>query len=337
VITVQAARNGEQNTLRGDDGTDRLAGMTRIPVNVDNFVRAETDRMFADLQRDSGGVNVLRHNREAAPIDRQTVIRLNRDTLYSLAIVDVSAGAVVTVPDCGRRYASVMIVDQDHYVRRILHDPGEYRLEPGDFRTSYVAVAIRVLADPTDPDDMRAATELQDRFRIVAGAATPFVSPDYDTASLDATRNALLELARGLTSFDRMFGTEDDVDPVRHLIGTAAGWGGLPTEEATYIGVDPRLPVGEYELTVSDVPVDGFWSISVYNAKGYFEPNTQGAYSVNNITGVPNDDGSVTVRFGGTDGAPNSIPITEGWNYLVRLYRPRQEILDGSWVFPSLT
>jgi hypothetical protein len=27
----------------------------------------------------------------------------------------------------------------------------------------------------------------------------------------------------------------------------------------------------------------------------------------------------------------------EGWNHMVRLYRPHQEILDGTWVFPSPT
>ncbi len=85
----------------------------------------------------------------------------------------------------------------------------------------------------------------------------------------------------------------------------------------------------------SDVPVDGFWSISVYNAEGFFEPNERGAYSVNNLTSVPNPDGSVTVCFGGS--GPNSIPITDGWNYLVRLYRPRPEILSGDWRFPSLS
>jgi hypothetical protein len=128
------------------------------------------------------------------------------------------------------------------------------------------------------------------------------------------------------------------VNPVHHLIGSAAGWGGLPDTEASYVGVSPDLPVGEYELTVGpDVPVDGFWSISVYNADGFFEPNERGAYSVNNITARHNDDGSVTVRFGG-DGDPerNSLPITEGWNYLVRLYRPRPEILTNAWTFPAL-
>jgi hypothetical protein len=53
----------------------------------------------------------------------------------------------------------------------------------------------------------------------------------------------------------------------------------------------------------------GFWSISVYNAEGFFEPNEEvRAYSINNITAVHNDDGSVTIRFGDEGG--NSLPIT---------------------------
>ena len=31
----------------------------------------------------------------------------------------------------------------------------------------------------------------------------------------------------------------------------------------------------------------------------------------------------------------NCLPITKGWNYIVRLYRPRQAILDGKWKFPE--
>ena len=74
-----------------------------------------------------------------------------------------------------------------------------------------------------------------------------------------------------------------------------------------------------------------FWSVSVYNADGYFEPNPAGVYSVNSVTGVRDDDGSITVRFGDHGpGTPNAIPITDGWNYLVRLYRPRPDVsIDG--------
>ena len=89
-------------------------------------------------------------------------------------------------------------------------------------------------------------------------------------------------------------------------------------------------------VTVHDVPVDGFWSISVYNAEGFFEPNDRNAYSVNNLTATRNDDGSVTVHFGGDDDRANLLPIVDGWNYTVRLYRPRAEVLDGAWTFPEI-
>src|SRR5690348_18463917 len=83
--------------------------------------------MFAALQADAGGVNVFRHNREPASIEGQTVIRMNRDTLYSFAIADISAGARLTVPDSSDRYLSVMVVNQDHYINRLFHDRSEER------------------------------------------------------------------------------------------------------------------------------------------------------------------------------------------------------------------
>jgi hypothetical protein len=181
---------------------------------------------------------------------------------------------------------------------------------------------------------LAAVAAVQDQFQLNAGARRTFEMPDYDIDSLDRTRKALLGLAADMDSFSAMFGRHEDVDDVHHLIGTAAGWGGLPDAEASYMGVFPNLPVGEYELTIGDVPVDGFWSISVYNSEGFFEHNDQGAYSVNNITAARNADDTVTVRFGGK--GDNSLPITDGWNYLVRLYRPRPEILTGDWTFPAL-
>jgi len=55
------------------------------------------------------------------------------------------------------------------------------------------------------------------------------------------------------------------------------------------------------------------------------------------VTVTLNADGSVTVQFGGdANAAPNCIPISAGWNYLVRLYRPRADILDESWTFPPI-
>ena len=81
-----------------------------------------------------------------------------------------------------------------------------------------------------------------------------------------------------------------------------------------------------HTLKLNDVPVDGFWSISLYNAEGYFQKNDADAYAVNNLTAKKRPDGSVVIQFGGcTSMTANCLPIMKGWNYTVRLYRPRKE------------
>lgn len=306
-------------------------------VNIENFESAETARMFAALQHDSGGVNTWSHNREPAAIEHQTVIRLNRDTLYSFAVVDISKGATVTVPDGDGRYLSVMVVNQDQYINKVIHEPGEHALTLDDFETPYVPVAVRVLVDPADPADVAAVNALQDKFGLQARSDQPFVSPDYDEASQAATRQALLELARGVGGIDRTFGRKEEVDPVRHLIGTAAGWGGLPEHEAYYVNVDPGLPVAKYQPTVKDVPVDAFLVDFALQRRRVLRAERAQRVHRQQHHGDANDDGSVTVHFGGCgDGRPNCLPLMDGWNYIVRLHRPRPEVLDGSWAFPSV-
>jgi hypothetical protein len=306
------------------------------PVTVDTFIRAETDRYFASFAKDAGGVNRWKHNRDAASVDHQLVIRMNRDTLYSFAVVDISEGAVVTLPDAGDRYVSVMVVNQDHYINDVFHEPGPHTLTVGRFDTPYVTLAARILVDASDPADLAAANAIQDGLRIEASSSRPFEPTDYDPASLDTVRAELLARGKGGLDTRGMFGRREDVDPEKHLEGTAVGWGGLPQSEASYIGSPLDQLIGEYRLTLQDVPVDAFWSISVYNKDGYFEPNDLGAYNVNSVMAQKNDDGSITVHFGGCgDGRVNCLPIMEGWNYAVRLYRPRAEVLDGSYVFPT--
>ena len=317
---------------------DMVAGQDddSVIVNVDNFARAETAAQFDRMLKIAGGVNKWLHIRQPTPLDKQTVIRMNRDTLYSAAVVDISSGATLTMPDSGDRYMSVMVVNEDHYLKRVFHDPGTYRLTLEEFDTPYVNLSVRTLVNPSDSADVEKVHALQDQLKIEAASARPYAHPDYNEASYQATYRALLELSRGVPDTWRMFGKKEEVSEVRHLLGTAFGWGGLPIKEAYYLNVEPNLPIGAYKIMVKDVPVDAFWSISMYNKDGYFEENQYNAYSVNNITGTPNPDDSFTIHFGGDPESVNHLPITEGWNYIVRLYQPRKVILDGKWSFPKV-
>lgn len=311
-----------------------------IPVTADNFVRAESDRYFSGIVKD-GAFGKFIHRREPASIDDQTVIRLNRDTLYSSAVFDLDAGPVtITLPNAGKRFMSLQIINEDQYTPAVYYGAGTYTLTRKNIGTRYVVAAVRTLVDPADPKDVQQVHALQDAIKVTQKSPGRFEVPNWDQASQKTVRDALLILASTLPDTKGMFGKKDQVDPVRRLIGAASAWGGNPDKEASYLNIVPTKNDGAtvYKLNVRNVPVDGFWSVSVYNAEGYYESNPYNAYSLNNITAKKNDDGSVPIQFGGCDGKiPNCLPIMKGWNYLVRLYRPRAEILSGKWTFPQPT
>jgi hypothetical protein len=308
-----------------------------IPVTVDNFNRAETDMNFAA----GGGREVGRfsHHREPMSIDFP-IVRPNRDTLYSLSVFDLDAGPVtVTLPNAGARFMSMQVIDEDHYTPEVIYGAGSYTFTREKIGTRYVSFGVRILVDPADPEDVKQVHALQDAITVTQpGGPGRFEVPNWDQASQKKVRDALLALAETLPDTGRTFGARDQVDPVRHLIGTAFAFGGNPEKDALYLNITPSRNDGTtvHRLTVKDVPVDAFWSISVYNAEGHFQKNAFDAYTLNNTTAKRNPDGSVAVQFGGCDGRiSNCLPTMPGWNYMVRLYRPRAEILNGTWKFPE--
>jgi hypothetical protein len=315
-------------------------GQTSVPVTVDNFIRAESDLYMGNAVKEASGAGKLFHHREPMQIDKQSVIRPNRDTLYSAAVFDLDAGpATITLPDAGNRFMSLMVLNEDHHVQNVFYGPGSRTLDKDKIGTRYVLIGIRTLVDRADPNDVKQVHALQDAIKVSQRDAGKFEVPNWDPTSQKKVRDALLVLASTIPDFKNAFGAKGDVDPIRHLIVTAAGWGGNPDKDATYLAVTPAKNDGStvYKLNVpGNVPVDGFWSISLYNDEGYFQKNDLNAYSLNNITAKKSADASVAVQFGGCDGKiPNCLPIMKGWNYTVRLYRPRAEILNGTWTFPE--
>ncbi|CAB3735118.1 DUF1254 domain-containing protein [Paraburkholderia rhynchosiae] len=309
-----------------------------VAVTVDNFERAESDMYFGSLAK-RGAFGKLFHYREPMPVERQAVVRANRDTLYSVGVFDLDAGPVtITLPDAGERFRSVAAVSEDNYVPMVAYGNGPYTFTRAQIGTRYLLIGVRTLADVRHPGDMQAVHVLQDDIKVQQATPGKFEVPNWDEASQKRVRDALVTLGETLPDLNGAFGVRGEVSPVRHLIGTAIAMGGNPDKDATYLNVTPSHNDGNtvYRLRVTDVPVDGFWSISVYNDKGFFEPNGQSAYTVNNVVANKEADGAISVQFGGCDGnVPNCLPITRNWNYMVRMYRPRAEVLDGRWKFPA--
>jgi hypothetical protein len=273
-----------------------------------------------------------------------TGVRPNRETLYSFAVFDLDAGPVtITLPDAGKRFMSMQVVDQDHYTTEMVYAPGTFTYTKDKVGTRYVSVIIRTLADPSDPDDIKAANTVQDAIKVEQASIGRFQVPSWDRTSQAKVRDALKELGSLRASgkgdmLGAMFGTKSEVDSVAHLIGAATGWGGNPKSAAAYWSIYPKANDGRtvHTLRLKDVPVDGFWSISVYNAAGYFEKNPLNAYSLSSLTAKPGADGAFDIQFGNCrKGTVNCLPIMAGWNYTVRLYRPRPEIVDGRWRLPE--
>jgi hypothetical protein len=308
-------------------------------VTVENYNRAQADVYFAGVVK-NGGFAKFRHGRELAPPAQHGIPRPNRDTLYSFAIVDLDSGPVtITLPDARKRYMGMQVVNQDQYTPATFYAAGTYALRREAIGTRYAIAVVRFLVDFSNEADVRQVHALQDAIKLSQDRPGTFEIPHWDEAGLDKMKAALLQLGTTVSDTRRMFGADaHQVDPVKHLIGSAMLWGGLPEKDALYLPITPAPGDGKtvYKLTVGDVPVDGFWSLTVYNGEGYLQPNPDNVYSVNSVTAKAGPDGSVTIQFGGCDGKVlNCLPITQGWNYTVRLFLPRREILDGTWRFPE--
>jgi hypothetical protein len=309
------------------------------PVTVENFIRAESNLYMSAVALKEDGFGKFEHHRELSPIDAQNIIRQNRDTLYSAAVFDRDAGPVTfTLPNPGKRFMSLQVINEDMYSPPAIYAPAKRTYTRKDVGTRYILVGVRTLVDPNDPADMKQVHALQDALKVEQKTPGKFEVPRWDPVSQKKVREALIVLASTLTDTGHAFGLKNEVDPIQRLVSAAATWGGNPRKDAIYLTVTPPKNDGKtiYRLNLKDVPVDAFWSISLYNADGYFQKNDLNAYSLNNITSKKGADGSVAIQFGGCDGkTPNCLPIMNGWNYTVRLYRPRAEILNGKWKFPE--
>jgi hypothetical protein len=204
---------------------DTARGLASETVTVDNFIRAETDRTF-DRYVKQGAFGRFLHIRGPVPIDKQDVIRMNRDTLYSAGVFDLSEPVTITKPSAGGRFQSMLVINQDHSMLPVEHGSGEFTFTKERIGTRYMFVIFRTFVDADDPADIKAANAIQDQIGVRQERPGKFEIPDWDEASLKKVRDAINVLAATRPNAKGMFGDKAKLNPISHLLGTAFGWGG---------------------------------------------------------------------------------------------------------------
>jgi len=306
-----------------------------VIVDVQNFVRAECDLYIKKYYDIIGSTNKIYHYKKFS-YDND-VIRMNLDTLYSTVIIDLHNSPVtITIPEINGRYLSLNVLDQDHYEVLYTNKKGTYVFNKKNYDTRYLFGVFRILVIN---NDIPKVNKIQDNIKIeYTGENHELDLPEYNMDSYNKTRNIIKALYETTEKIDtvRMFGKKGEVNELKHMLGVYLGWGGLSVTRAFYesLIVDNNDGNTNYKIDVSNVPINAFWSVIVYDSDGYIINNAK-TNSLNNYSAKQNGDGSYTINFTNDESKINFINIVNGWNYVVRMYEPKQSIIDGTWKFPN--
>ena len=304
--------------IHADDAGEKIA------VTTDNYEVAESDLAFYNVTKLVGMNTFFHFPTGAFDLDNQTVVRMNRDTYYSAAIIDTTQGATLTIPETNGRYLSVMVVQNDHYIDQVFLEPGTHEITSD---TDFAMVAMRIRANQSDPEDNEAIAALRAGVKLEVGGNASHVRPNYDMEQLVALRDELTVEGTKLGSLMGMQGAHGTIDPMMHLYGTAIGWGLLPDAQAQYLGSPKFNNDGCYMASYAAPPFNdpGFFSITMYDADGWIftEDGILNEFNMN-----LNEDGSFDAYFGECGDVDNNLPTVEGWNYILRIYEPKLDELQ---------
>ncbi|MGY3572351.1 DUF1254 domain-containing protein [Vibrio paucivorans] len=208
-------------------GSATAAGGTR-----ENFVQMETSKYFSVTiaKSELGKQNSWRHFRTTPKTEEQPIVRMNRDTIYSTAVVDTEGGASITLPDMDGRFAMVQFTDENHQTFDLVYTDGDETITVPD-STKYMFVVVRIyLPDLNDQAEISRLNKLQDQFVINASSDDKYVSfdnmplPELAAQTEGVKRELLLEIADiGIEDSEGMFGMDSYTSEESKLQGTAYG------------------------------------------------------------------------------------------------------------------
>lgn len=287
-------------------------------VTQDNFAQAFTNMRFGALVKTTGGVNKF-FDMPVPGSDpaKQFVVRMNRDTPYSVSIIDMTSDVYVTVPETDR-YVTIQVVDENHETQPMIYGSGRHKITA---KTDHAFVIVRALDG-----------EIRKDLVIESSSAKPFVLKNWDMESFKAVDKAgNLDFGDGYDQSKAFGNKESGQTDYMNYVGVAGGWGGAMVEDNIYQTSQYFDMNGCYEMTFKDPEAKYFWSATVYNEDGRLFNDIGNISSETNP--VKNADGTYTLSFG-CDGQPNNIPTVEGnttgkFIVLLRHYGPSEMVINN--------
>ena len=324
------------------DNLDNFFSPKGVEVTNASYPTVETSHQMLKNQ-DIVGVNKFLHKRQLTPTDQQPVVRMNRDTYYSFAVIDVSKGATITMPDTPKgKYISVQPGTEDHRIQPMFYGSGTFELST--HTGSHLYVVVRLDATFTEAE----AAQIQDKIIIKANSDKPFKAEPVNQESFKAVENALkakmLDISKrdGKDALVGMFTSPtDESDKLftqeKYEVGAAVGWGGAQIIDNIY-EISGNYPADVcHKATFQDPKNKAFWSITVYNKSGFMFNDLA---NLSSNTATPNADGTYTVSFGCGESTPNNIETVNKsgvFNLGIRHYQPSKFIsVDGYRIVPTI-
>ena len=294
-------------------------------VNWENYPQAESDWNFLGLQS-KVGVNQWLH---AEPVTKeaQTVIRSNRDVVYSTMVVDVSKGATFHVPAENNDYFQIIhIMDENHLVHKVVRRGETITLTADDLT---MGTHVHVLARTRIAESIEDTKRRQALLSIEAKSAEPyqgkgFTPDDVEHYRLKLINNVMKHGApiEGLKGFGA---TLNDVEDHHFKYVTAFGYAGLPADTAQYLERVPgqgKTTCQEWTIPTPNLDVEnrgGYYSLTTYAADGWID--SEQFYASGEMM-RDNGNDTVSVTFNCGTGEAYDFTVSEGWAGVLRLYEP---------------
>ena len=318
-----------------------------VTVTKQNFARAMTD-LAMQKEVEQGANNTWHHHRKTMALSEQPAPLMNRDTVYSFAVLDGGGDVAITLPKNDGRYMSLHVMNHDHVTYKVFYGPGRYVI-PASKSTDFFYANVRMQINDKDPEDVKKVNQYQDELKIEylnGYKPKPFHVTNWDMTSFNKIRGIYVSEAQEKGVKGTMGTLAHPVSLEARNRGVAIATGLLPDKDAVYLTDKHDVQMRKTYKATYVVPnqVDsklGFYSITVYGDDQYLK--TDKGSTISNKELKLNPDGKTfDVYFVPEDAFGKGkhaneliIPTAPFWTAF-RVYMPGAPVVGGKYKTPKL-